>query len=70
MDGKFFKSDFFKGRLIEFLVCLPLGLIVSIVLVRMFFCSIKPLIESYNNMMVQQEVNYDSLDAELSKLLK
>lgn len=69
MDGKFFKSEFFKGRIIELLFVLPVGLIVSFVLVKMCFCTIKPLINSYNDMMEQQNNKYDSLDTELSKLL-
>lgn len=69
MDGKFFKSDFFKGRIIEFLLCLPLGLIVSFVLVKMCFCSIKPLINSYNEMKEEENNKYERLELELSDCL-
>lgn len=69
MDGNFWRSEFFKGRIIEFLFCLPIWLIVSFVLVRMCFCSIKPLIDSYMEVKEEENNKYERLELELSNCL-
>lgn len=69
MDGSFWRSEFFKGRIIELLFVLPVGLIVSFVLVKMCFCTIKPLINSYMEIKEEENNKYERLELELSDCL-